>query len=361
MRAVTVSREKHDVRIREVDEPPPPAGHQVLLRVLEVGTCGTDREIAAFEYGDPPSGSDYLILGHEAVAEVLQTGDEVTTVKVGDIVVPTVRRPCTDPNCRVCRVGRQDFCTTGDFTERGIKQAHGFLTELVLEDEHNLIAVPPQLTDVAALVEPLSIAAKSAEQAQAIQQRLPWEQEKVRILVLGAGPIGMLGAIAMTVSGFETIVYSREPADSPRAEKVRELGATYLSTEQTPIEKIASVTGAIDVIYEAVGVAPVAFAATEALAPNGLLILTGIPAPAEPATLPLDRIMKDIVLNNQAIVGTVNAGRSAFALAVQKLEQAMYLVPDSVRAIITKRVPLDAASDTLREPHGVKDIVRIQS
>ena len=124
--------------------------------------------------------------------------------------------------------------------------------------------------------------------------------------------------------------------------------------------KISSVAGPVDVIYEAVGVAPVAFAATEVLAPNGLLILTGIPAPAEPATLPLDRIMKHIVLNNQAIVGTVNAGRSAFALAVQRLEQAMYLVPHSVRAVITARVPLEAAPDTLRQPHGVKDIIRVR-
>jgi threonine dehydrogenase-like Zn-dependent dehydrogenase len=359
MRAVAVFPEQRDIRVVDVTEPSPPTGHEVLLHVLEVGICGTDREIAAFEYGDPPTGSDHLILGHEAVAEVLQIGEEVTTVGVGDLVVPTVRRPCTDSRCRACRAGRQDFCTTGEFTERGIRRAHGYLTELVIEDEHNLIEVPPQLTDVAALIEPLSIAAKAAEQAQAIQQRLPWELEKGRVLVLGAGPIGMLGAIAMTVTGFDTIVYSREPADSPRADKVRELGATYLSTDQTPIDKISSVTGPIDVIYEAVGVATVAFAATEALAPNGLLILTGIPAPAEPATLALDRIMKDMVLNNQAIVGTVNAGRSAFALAVQKLEQAMYLVPGSVRAIITKRVPLNAAPRTLREPHGVKDIIRI--
>jgi threonine dehydrogenase-like Zn-dependent dehydrogenase len=359
MRAVAVFPEQHDVRVVDVAEPPPPTGHQVLLGVLDVGICGTDREIAAFEYGDPPIGSDHLILGHEAVAEVVRIGEEVTTVGVGDLVVPTVRRPCADPRCRACQAGRQDFCTTGEFTERGIRQAHGYLTELVVEDEHNLIAVPPRLIDVAALVEPLSIAAKAAEQAQAIQQRLPWELEKARILVLGAGPIGMLGAIAMTVTGFDTIVYSREPADSPRAHKVRALGATYLSADQTPIDKISSVTGPIDVIYEAVGVATVAFAATEALAPNGLLILTGIPAPAEPATLPLDRIMKDMVLNNQAIVGTVNAGRSAFVLAVQKLEQAMYLVPGSVRATITKRVPLDAAPETLREPHGVKDIIQI--
>jgi threonine dehydrogenase-like Zn-dependent dehydrogenase len=331
----------------------------VLLHVLEVGICGTDREIAAFEYGDPPIGSDHLILGHEAVAEVIQIGDDVSTVRVGDLVVPTVRRPCTDPGCRACRAGRQDFCTTGEFTERGIKQAHGYLTEFVVEDEHNLITVPTQLTDVAALVEPMSIAAKAAEQAQAIQQRLPWEQEKARILVLGAGPIGMLGAMAMTVTGFDTVVYSREPADSARAERVRELGATYVSADNTPIDKIPAVAGAIDVIYEAVGVVAVAFGAIEALAPNGLLILTGIPAPGGPATLPLDRLMKGLVLNNQAVVGTVNAGRSAFALAVQKLEQAMYLIPHSVRGIITKRVPLDAGPEILKEPHGVKDIIRV--
>ncbi len=359
MRAVAVFRDQHDIRVIDVPEPPSPTGHQVMLRILQVGICGTDRDIAAFEYGDPPAGSDYLILGHEAVAEVIDVGEDVSGVHVGDLVVPTVRRPCPDPACRACRAGRQDFCTTGEFTERGIKQEHGFLTELVIEDEHNLIVVPRQLAEVAALVEPLSIAAKAAEQARAVQQRLPWEMEQGRILILGAGPIGMLGAVAMTVTGFDTIVYSREPAGSPRADKVRELGATYLSTEQHPLDKVPSVTGPIDVIYEAVGVATVAFAATEALAPNGLLILTGIPAPTEPASLPLDRIMKSIVLNNQAIVGTVNAGRSAFDLAVQKLEQAMYLVPHCVRAIITGRVPLEAAPDTLRGPHGVKDIIRV--
>jgi threonine dehydrogenase-like Zn-dependent dehydrogenase len=126
------------------------------------------------------------------------------------------------------------------------------------------------------------------------------------------------------------------------------------------MEKISSVAGEVDVIYEAVGVPTVAFAATQVLAPNGLLILTGIPAPAEPVTLPMDLIMKDMVLNNQAIVGTVNAGRSAFVLAVQRLEQAMYLIPNSVRAVITNRIPLDAAPETLKQPHGVKDVIQIQ-
>ena len=123
--------------------------------------------------------------------------------------------------------------------------------------------------------------------------------------------------------------------------------------------KIPAVTGTFDVIYEAVGVPAVAFAATEALSPNGLLILTGIPPPADPIALPLAQIMKSIVLTNQAIVGTVNASRSAFALSIQRLEQAMYLMPQSVRGIISRRVPLDAAAETLREPHGVKDVIQV--
>jgi threonine dehydrogenase-like Zn-dependent dehydrogenase len=360
MRALAAFPDKAELRLIEVAEPPAPTGHQVRLSVVEVGVCGTDRDIAAFEYGQPPPGSDHLILGHEAVVEVMDVGPAVTTLHPGDLAVLTVRRPCGDPGCRACTVGRQDFCTTGEFTERGIKQAHGYLTELVLEEEHNVIPVPPQLTDVAALIEPMSIAAKAAEQAQAVQARLPWQPVRGRALVLGAGPVGILGAIAMIVSGFDTVVYSREASDSPRADNVRRLGATYLSTEDTPIDKVPGFVGGVDVIYEAVGIAPVAFGAAEALSPNGLLILTGIPAPTAPATLPLDRIMKNIVLDNQAIIGTVNAGPSAFTLAIQKLEQAMYLVPHSVREIITSRVPLDAAPDMLKRPHGVKDIVQVR-
>lgn len=359
MRALAVFPDRRTTRVIDVAEPPAPRRHEVLVRVNEVGICGTDRDIAAFEYGEPPPGADHLILGHEAVGEVIGIGEDVTTLHIGDVVVPTVRRPCPNPSCPACRTRRQDFCTTGDFTERGIKQAHGYLTELVLDDEHDLVAVPPQLSDVAALVEPLSIAAKASEQVEAIQRRLPWERDKARILVLGAGPVGLLGALVMTVMGLDTVVYSRGPDDSPRAEKVRALGASYLSADHTPVADIRAVTGPFDIIYEAVGVPAVAFAATEALSPNGVLILTGIPSPAEPVAMPLAQIMKSIVLTNQAIVGTVNASRSAFALAVHRLEQAMYLMPQSVRGIISNRVPLDAAPETLREPHGIKDVIAV--
>src|SRR5215475_7837128 len=111
MRALAVYPDIAEVRLIDVAEPPAPTGHQVRLAVYEVGICGTDREIAAFEYGQPPPDSEYLILGHEAVAEVIDVGPEVSSVRTGDLVVLTVRRPCPDPGCRGCNIGRQDFCT----------------------------------------------------------------------------------------------------------------------------------------------------------------------------------------------------------------------------------------------------------
>src|SRR5215467_13782338 len=105
----------------------------VKVRMLEIGICGTDKEICAFEYGTPPEGSDFLVIGHESLGEVVEVGPAVNRVKVGDLVVLTVRRPCPDPECRPCRAGYPDFCITDTYTERGITGAHGFMTEEVVE------------------------------------------------------------------------------------------------------------------------------------------------------------------------------------------------------------------------------------
>jgi threonine dehydrogenase-like Zn-dependent dehydrogenase len=112
----------------EVVEREPPrlsAPDEVLLRIRDVGICGTDREICSFEYGTLPPGEDHLIIGDEAVGEVAELGPAVEKLQPGDLVVPTVRRPCSHRYCLACRSGHQDFCYSGDFTERGIKEAHG--------------------------------------------------------------------------------------------------------------------------------------------------------------------------------------------------------------------------------------------
>ncbi len=129
MQALAVFPSKRSLQLLDVPQPKLQSASDVLLRVREVGLCGTDREIVSFEYGTPPPGSDHLILGHESLAEVVEAGRGVRSLRPGDLVVALIRRPCSHPGCRPCRAGRSDFCVTGNFTERGIKQADGFLTE----------------------------------------------------------------------------------------------------------------------------------------------------------------------------------------------------------------------------------------
>src|SRR5262249_42790079 len=176
---------------------------EVLLRMIDIGVCGTDREICRFDYGMPPRGSEYLVIGHESFGEVVRTGSAVTRLKVGDLVVTMVRRPCGNTGCRACSAGRQDFCFTGEFTERGIKGRHGFMTELVVDDEQYMHVLPRDLREIGVLVEPLTIAEKALIQIWDVQERLPWtasgrstaDGHGQNALVLGAGPVGLLGTL----------------------------------------------------------------------------------------------------------------------------------------------------------------------
>src|SRR5215467_9475382 len=236
MQALAVFPSKKSVELVEIPQPKLQGSTDVLLRVREVGLCGTDREISSFEFGSPPPGSDHLILGHESLAEVVEVGREVKSVRPGDLVVAMVRRPCAHPECRPCRAGRPDFCITGDFTERGIKQADGFLTEYTLDNEEYLVKVPKPLADVAVLIEPLTVVAKALGQSRAILDRLPYEPGPQRGMVLGAGPIGLLGAMALIASGYETVLYSREPEGSDRSKLIHSIGAAYVSATSQPLE-----------------------------------------------------------------------------------------------------------------------------
>src|SRR6516225_2542722 len=256
MQAIAVFHSKKSLQLVDIPQPKLQGATDVLLRVREVGLCGTDREISSFEYGSPPAGSDHLILGHESLAEVVEVGRGVHSLRPGDLVVALVRRPCSHAECRACRGGRQDFCTTGDYTERGIKGADGFLADYVVEDEAYLIRVPRVLADVAVLVEPLTVVTKAADQAQAIFNRLPYETGPQRGLVLGAGPIGLLGAMVLVADGFETVVYSRDSEESKQAQLVRSFGAQYVpSTPNPTIESLREGWGQFDLVLEAVGFA----------------------------------------------------------------------------------------------------------
>src|SRR5262245_6526446 len=187
MRAVGVIPSKREVALFQHHAPVISAASEVKIRTIEVGICGTDREICTFAYGTPPGNSDYLVLGHEALGQVIEVGPGVSRFRPGDLVVPTVRRPCPHDHCPSCRHARQDFCFTGDFTERGIKMVHGYLTEYFVEDEVHLNLVPNDLQDVAVLVEPLTVAEKALAQVWQVQRRLNWDVNREHPKGPGAG------------------------------------------------------------------------------------------------------------------------------------------------------------------------------
>jgi threonine dehydrogenase-like Zn-dependent dehydrogenase len=357
------------VKLIERDPPRVAAPTEVLLRMLEVGVCGTDREICAFEYGTPPRGDDWLVIGHESLAEVLEAGPEVTRLEPGDLVVPMVRRPCPHEYCTACRSDRQDFCYTGDFIERGIKEAHGFMTEFVVEDERYLRPVPRELRDVAVLVEPLTIAEKALIQIWQVQQRLPWACPVTpgrarghcrRAVVLGAGPVGLLGAMALAAADFDTYVYSRDPADGPKAEMVRTIGASYVVADEFTPQKLAERLGNIDVVYEAAGASRASFELLKHLGTNGVFIFTGVPGRKAPIPLDTDLIMRNLVLKNQVVYGTVNAGTEAFDAAIRDLGLFVERWPAAVRSLITGRFPMKEYRELLLEPpRGIKNVIAI--
>ena len=367
MRAVGVIPGQREVRLMEHQAPKIAEPSQVKIRSLEVGICGTDREICTFVYGSPPDGFDYLVLGHESLGEVVEVGSGVSQFKPGDLVVPSVRRPCRHAHCLACREDMQDFCYTGDFTERGIKMTHGFLTEFYVDEEKYLTCVPPELRDVAVLVEPLTVAEKGLAQVRRIQQRLPWLDPETpagqfgagkNALVLGAGPVGILGAMLLLVNGFKTCVYSRSRAPNPKSELLESIGAKYISCEVENVDQLAERIGNIDLVYEAVGTAKISYDVLRVLGLNGIYVFTGIPAPKPPIGIDADIIMRNLVLKNQVAVGTVNADREAFEGAIRDIGIFLKRWPEALRSLITGRYKIDQYRDLLLgKATGIKNVI----
>lgn len=369
MIAVAVQPVEKAVSLISAPTPRLKAPTDVLVRVLEVGICGTDREICAFEYGQPPQADEHLILGHEALARVVAVGPAVTRVSPGDLVVPMVRRPCLHETCMACTQGRQDFCFTGEFTERGIKGRHGFMTELVVDDEQYFARVPESLRPLGVLVEPLTIAEKALEQIWQVQQRLPWACPIVpggaagschTAVVLGAGPVGLLGAMAFRAQGFATWVYSREPAPNPKSRIVEAIGAHYVSAAECAVGELEQRVGNIDVVFEATGASALSFAMLAALGTNAIFVFTGVPGRKQPNEIDTDLLMRNLVLRNQVVFGTVNAGRSAFEAAVRDLVHFSERWPQATRDLITGRFGIDAHAELLLgRPQGIKNVLCI--
>ncbi len=367
MKAVAVFPRTKEVKVIEHAAPQLTRPDQVKLRILDIGMCGTDKEICAFEYGTPPADSDYLVIGHESLGEVIEVGPAVSKVNVGDLVVTTVRRPCPHPACRPCRSGYPDFCSTGDYTERGIRGEHGFMTEYVVDYERYMHVVPPELRKVAVLTEPLTIAEKALDQALQIVRRLPWLnldlQEEARrhnptAVVLGAGPVGLLGAMILIVAGFGTFVYALPPAPNPGSDIVEAIGGKYYSEGKIPEETKKALFGHIHLIYEATGVSRLAFEVLKLLGPNSIFVMTGVPSLKAPIEVDADLLMRNIVLKNQIVFGTVNASDENFDSAIRDIGVFHQRWPQALRALITSRsAPEEAPGLLLGKMGGIKNVI----
>lgn len=310
---------------RDVPPPEAPGPGEVLFRVRGVGVCGTDRELAAFDIGYAPAGSDWLTLGHEAAGEVVAVGEGVTGLAPGDWVAPMIRRAC-QRGCRWCAAGRRDLCETATYCERGIYGLDGYFAELAVDRAEDLVPVPNEIADVAVLVEPLSVVEKAVERLLASH---PGEPRHA--LVLGAGPIGILSALVLQSRGLRATVHSLEPEGHPRARLLDSAGVVY--TAANPDRA--------DVVIEATGSDQAAAFAVERLAPNGVCCLLGSRGEARFAALRL-------IVENLLVFGSVNASPQAFRAAVADLGRLDRRILDS----LLRRVPWRSYAETIPAPPG---------
>jgi threonine dehydrogenase-like Zn-dependent dehydrogenase len=294
--------------------------------------CGTDVEIASGLYGTAPDGADDLVLGHESLGEVLEA-PAGSGFERGDLVAGVVRRPDPEP-CRACAAGEWDFCLNGRYTERGIKELDGYGATAWTVPVDFAVRLDAELGITGVLTEPTSVVAKAWEQVERVGARTAVFAPS-RTLVTGAGPVGLLAALLAVQRGHEVHVLDRVES-GPKPALVEALGATY----HRDLEAVPEV----DVVIESTGVGEVIFGAARRIRPVGVMCLVGLSPAAHCLRIDAAGLNQDMVLENAAIVGSVNANLGHYSAAVSALESADR---EWLEALITRRVPLDSFGEAL--------------
>lgn len=344
LRAITVHPQKpNSVALHDMPEPHPADG-ALLVEAIALGICGTDREIIAGDYGEAPDGAPRLILGHESLGRVLEAPDD-SDFQRGDHVVGIVRRPDPVP-CPACATGRWDMCRNGQYTEHGIKGLHGFGAQRWRIDPQFAVKVDRKLRMNAVLMEPTSVVAKAWDQVHRLWRLA--EAPPRRVLVTGAGPIGLLAALLGQQRGLDVHVYDHNTA-GPKADITTALGATYHSDSIEALEHLAP-----DIVIECTGVASVIAALLPHVAPDALICLTGVGA-SRRAEFDIGSFNRKIVLNNGLVFGTVNANLHHYRMAADALARADQAW---LARLITRRVPLDRFAEAFeRRKSDIKVVI----
>src|SRR6476659_3049241 len=330
----------HSTRVAEV--PAVEAGDDTLLmRVLEVGVCGTDREISEGLFGVPADGTS-LVLGHESLAVVERDGHGFSS---GDRVTATVRR--SSRHCLACAEGAPDSCLTGDYVERGITRLDGVARERVAEDPAQVIPIPPSLGRLGVLAEPTSICECALRHSRTIGGRQPWQLE--RALVMGAGAIGLLTTYLLRLADVEVTTASLEPEN----ELVEQSGARYVSTHDTEL----SALGTFDLVIEAAGNAQLMAQTLSLLRRSGVACLLGIDPRKQTVELDGPVLGGDTILENRVLFGSVNARHEDWLAAVHDLDRARQRWPEALEQFVTLRVPLDRFAEAFEHRGGKATLV----
>lgn len=344
MRALTV-RPGHPSSALLEDRPEPPRSTGgVLIEAIAVGICGTDREILAGEYGEAPPGEARLILGHESLGRVVEAPPGSGLAR-GDLVAGIVREPDPVP-CSNCAVGEWDMCRNGRYREHGIKGLHGFAAERFRLEVPYAVKLAPELEEIGVLLEPASVVAKAWEHIDRISARSAWAPR--RVLVTGAGPIGLLGALIGRQRELEVHVLDRAEG-GPKPKLVADLGARY---HPGPVEEVSPEA---DIILECTGAPTLIFAAMLHGAPNGIVCLAGVTGGKRVVEVDAAALNRELVLENNVVFGTVNANRRHYEAAAGVLARADRAW---LRRLITRRVPLEHWREALEaRPDDVKTVL----
>jgi threonine dehydrogenase-like Zn-dependent dehydrogenase len=329
VRALTVTPgQKGSLRLEDREEPDAGDG-RLLVQAMALGVCGTDMEIIAGDYGAAPKGEGRLVVGHESLGRVIHApaGSEF---EAGDLVVGIVRRPDPVP-CPACAACEWDMCRNGLYTERGIKERHGYGAERWSVEPEFAIKVDPALGLLAVLLEPTSVVAKAWDHIERIGARSrSWEAE--RVLVTGAGPVGLLAAMIGRQKGLETHVFDRNKS-GPKPGLVADLGAHYHTRDLSLIDRlnptvVIECTGADEVVMEVIGRA----------GRDGIVCLAGVSSGGREVAFDVGGFNRRTVLRNDVVFGSVNANRAHYQAAAVALAKADR---DWLGRLVTRRVPLD--------------------
>ncbi|MCI4066501.1 glucose 1-dehydrogenase [Micromonospora sp. R77] len=348
MRALTVVPQKADTAALTELPDPVPADGELLVEGIALGICGTDKEIVEGRYGWAPPGRDRLVLGHESLGRVRQAPAGADFAE-GDLVVGVVRRPDPEP-CGACARGEFDMCRNGRYTERGIKERDGYGSELWTVETDYAVKLDRRLERVGMLMEPTTVVAKAWEQVDRVGAR-SWYAPRTA-LVTGAGPIGLLAALLGVQRGLDVHVLDLA-TDGPKPAAVAALGGTYHS------EPVADVAATLrpDIVIEATGVGQVVFDAMAGTAAYGIVCLTGVSSGGRKIPVDAGATNRDLVLENDVVIGSVNANLRHYAAAADALAAADL---DWLERLVTRRVPLSRHAEALTpRPDDIKVVLTL--